>query len=186
MDRQKQRTDRGSTLIVLVIVVAFLLAVGVLLLYVTGTGPAVAGNLRFQEQAFNAAEAGFDNSWVQLENAFLAGWTDFDGHYITQPAGIGLPADVNYFRRLTDEEILAAVDPSDPNMIFYEVPYIMAQSGSPDLRYTYTAFLIDDEAGGGDPDAFDTILVCIGSVQFGNVRTTSRLEINLAVQLPGT
>jgi hypothetical protein len=177
--------DKGSGIIVLIIVLAFLLAVGIILLYVTGTGPEVAGNMRLQEQAFNAAEAGFDNAWVQIENAFIsAGWTNFDGHYITQPAGISVPQDNEYFRKLTDEEILAAIDPSDPNMIFYKVPFIVAQSGGLDARYTYTAFLVDDEAGGGDPDAFDALLICIGTIQTGNTITTSRLEIGLAVQLP--
>jgi hypothetical protein len=185
MNRQRSGKDRGVTLIILVIVIAFLLAVGILVLYITGTGPEVAGNLRLQEQAFNAAEAGFDNAWTLMEGGFVgAGWTDFDGHYITTPALISDPEESNpdYFRKLTDEEILAAINPSDPNMIFYKVPYVTTSSGILDVRYTYTAFLIDDEAGGGDPDPFDAILVCIGTVQTGNVMTTARLEIELGVQ----
>jgi hypothetical protein len=67
-------------------------------------------------------------------------------------------------------------------MIFYKVPYVTTSSGILDVRYTYTAFLIDDEAGGGDPDPFDAILVCIGTVQTGDVMTTARLEIELGVQ----
>jgi len=187
MNRQKTGKDSGATLIILIIVIAFLLAVGVLVLYITGTGPEVAGNLRLQEQAFNAAEAGFDNAWTQIEGSFVgAGWTDFDGHYITQPNGVSDPKDNDYFRKLTDEELLDAIKASDPNMIFYKVPYVLTQSGTPDARYTYTAFLIDDEGGGGDPDPFDALLVCIGTVESGGVITSSRLEIGLAMQQPGT
>jgi hypothetical protein len=193
MNNQRTRKDNGVGLIILIIVMAFLLAVGIIFLYVTGTGPEVAGNIRLQEQAFNAAEAGFDNSWSQIEDYFIAsGWTSFDGHYTQQPAGIDLPLENGYFRKLTDEELLSALDqnsdgnPDDPNVIFYKVPYVVNTSGSLDLRYTFTSFLIDDEAGGGTPDPGDAILVCIGTVQTGSAVTTSRLEINLAIQLPGT
>jgi hypothetical protein len=193
MNNQRTRKDKGVGLIILIIVMAFLLAVGIIFLYVTGTGPEVAGNIRLQEQAFNAAEAGFDNSWAQIENYFIAsGWTSFDGHYTQQPAGIDLPLEDGYFRKLTDEELLSALDqnndgnPDDPNVIFYEVPYVVNTSGSLDLRYTFTSFLIDDEAGGGTPDPGDAVLVCIGTVKTGSAVTTSRLEINLAIQLPGT
>jgi hypothetical protein len=187
MNRQNTGKESGVTLIILIIVIAFLLAVGILVLYITGTGPEVAGNIRLQEEAFNAAEAGFDNAWTQIEGSFVgAGWTNFEGHYITIPTGVGDPLDANYFRKLTDEEILAAISAGDPNMIFYKVPFVLNQSGGLDARYTYTAFLIDDEGGGGDPDPFDTLLICIGTVQSGSTFTTARLEINLAVQLPGT
>jgi hypothetical protein len=193
MNNQRTRKDNGVGLIILIIVMAFLLAVGIIFLYVTGTGPEVAGNIRLQEQAFNAAEAGFDNSWSQIEDYFIAsGWTSFDGHYTQQPAGIDLPLENGYFRKLTDEELLSALDqnndgnPDDPNVIFYKVPYVVNTSGSLDLRYTFTSFLIDDEAGGGTPDPGDALLVCIGTVQTGSAVTTSRLEINLAIQLPGT
>ena len=185
--------DRGSGLIVLVIVTAFLLAVGLLLLYVTGAGPQVAGNLRLQEQAFNAAEAGFDNAWSALEGYFIAaGWENFDGHYVTLPAGIDLPADDNYFRKKTDQDILTMLDPGgdgtadDPNVIFYKIPYVLNPSGGLDTRYAYTAFLIDDEGGLGTPDAYDTLLICIGTVQVqGRIIASSRLEIVLTTQLPG-
>jgi hypothetical protein len=193
MGKQRPRKDRGVGLIILVIVVAFLLVVGIVLISVTGTGPAVAGNMRLQEQAFNAAEAGFNKAWVAIEDFFIAaGWTSFDGHYLTEPTGIDLPIDANYFRRLTDEDILGLLDQNNDgtadyqNVIFYKVPYINKPSGVVDPNYTYTAFLIDDEAGGGTPDPGDTLLVCIGAVQIGDTLMTSRLEINLAVQLPGT
>ncbi len=187
------RNDRGFSLIALILIMAFLLTVGILLLYVTGTGPQVAGNVRLQEQAFNAAEAGFDNAWVAIEEYYVAaGWTSFDGHYVTTPVGIDVPIDPGYFRRLGDEELLAALDqngdgnPDDPNVIFFKIPYITTPEGGLDPRYTYTAFLVDDEAGGGTPDPGDALLVCIGVVDQGGNLTTTRLEIGLAIQLSGT
>jgi hypothetical protein len=193
MNRIGMRKDKGVGLIVLIIVMAFLLTVGVLLIFVTGTGPQVAGNVRLQDQAFNAAEAGFDDAWVAVEDFFVAaGWTSFDTHYLTIPAGIDLPVDPGYFRRLTDEELLNALDQDgdgnadDMNVIFYKVPYVLSPSGGFDPRYTYTAFLVDDEAGNVTSDPSDALLVCIGAVQQGNFLTTSRLEIELAIQLPGT
>jgi hypothetical protein len=183
MKPQRSEKEKGATLIVLIIVIAFLLGVGVLVLHITGTGSQVAGNLRLQEQAFNAAEAGFDNAWTLIEGSFVgAGWTDFDGHYITIPAGVNDPLDANYFRKLTGEEILAATSATDLNMLFYKVPFITTTSGTLDARYTYTAFLIDDEAGGGDPDPFDALLVCIGTVETGGSLSTARVEIGLGVQ----
>ncbi len=194
MKYDNSHKDRGSGLIVLVIVTAFLLAVGLLLLYVTGAGPEVAGNLRFQQQAFNAAEAGFDNAWSALEGYFIAaGWENFDGHYLTQPTGIDLTTHENFYRKKTDEEIFTMLDPGndgtadDPNVIFYKEPFVLNPSGGLDTRYTYTAFLIDDEVGYPDlPDAYDAVLVCIGTVQVqGRIIASSRLEIELATQLPG-
>jgi len=46
--------------------------------------------------------------------------------------------------------------------------------------------LIDDEAYGATPDPGDVIMVCIGCVQMGDRLITARLEIELAVELPGT
>jgi hypothetical protein len=50
----------------------------------------------------------------------------------------------------------------------------------------YTAFLIDDEAGGSTADPSDAILVVIGVVRAGTrILSTSRLEIVLAYQQGG-
>src|SRR4030065_905704 len=139
MNRHRTGKDRGATLIILIIVIAVLLAVGIRVLYLTGTGPEVAGNMRLQEQSCNAAEAGFDNAWTQIEGSYVgAGWTNFEGHYITQPTGVSDPLDASYFRKLTDEEMLAAISPSDPNMIFYKITYVTTQSGTLETRYAYT------------------------------------------------
>jgi len=75
--------------------------------------------------------------------------------------------------------------PDVSTVIFFREPYI-DKGGSPDPRYTYTVFLIDDEAGGSTPDPGDALLVCIGCVGIDTNMTTSRLEIELVIQVPGT
>jgi hypothetical protein len=174
-------------------VTAFMLAVGLMLVTVTGTGPQVASNVYLQDQAFNAAEAGFDRTWYQLEANYIAsGWVSFDGHYVTTPAGIDLALDPNFYQTLTDAQLLALLDqnndgmPDDPNVIYFKQPYVIGPSGSIDNKYTFTAFLIDDEAGGGQPNPLDTLLICIGTVQHGDTVTTARLMIELAVEGSGT
>lgn len=182
--------ENGVALIVVILVSAFLLSIGIVLVTVTSVGPKVASNIRLQDQAFNAAEAGFNTAWIEIENYFLGGsWISFDGHCLKDPAGIDIPLDQNYFRRLTDTQILNLLDldnngTSDyDNVIFFKQQFITDSGGGLDPRYAYTVFLIDDESGGGTPDPLDTLLICIGSVQRGNDITTSRLEIGLAVQL---
>ncbi len=92
---------------------------------------------------------------------------------------------------MSDIEILNHIDPdwdgtSDlENVLFCRQAYVQTQSGLDD-RYRYTAFLIDDEAGGGIADPTDAILVCIGSTEIGNTITTTRLEIELVLERPGT
>ncbi len=181
--------ERGSGLIVVIVVMTFLVTIGVGLVTITGIGSRVAGNVRAQQEAFNAAEAGFDLAWIAVEDTFLNGsWLNFDGHYLTEPAGIDLPQDANYFRKLTDLEMLNALDsdgdgnPDYANVIFYKVEFIPAQGGGTDPRYTYTAFLIDDEAVGGTPDPDDALLVCIGTAGTGPKMSTSRLEVVLAIE----
>jgi len=186
------KREKGMALVIVVIVLAFLQVIGLVLLQVTGTGPKVAGNIRTQQQAYNAAEAGFDVAWTEIEEYFSIGeWAHFDGHYIIDPSGINDPQSDNYFRRLSDIELLNLID-SDwdgkadlENVIFCRQTYVQTESG-PDNRYRYTAFLIDDEAGGAIPDPTDAILVCIGSVELGNTITTARLEIELVHERPGT
>ena len=187
---KKEKKEKGSGLIVVIIVMAFLVTVGVAVITVTGVGSRVAGNVRSQHHAFNAAEAGFDAAWIAIEDSFLAEtWTNFDGHYLVDPAGIDIPLDVNYFRKLTDQELLGLLDSNDDgtpdysNIVFFKQEFIPAQSGGTDPRYTYTAFLIDDERGSGQSDPNDAILVCIGTAGTGATMTTSRIEVVLAVEL---
>ena len=190
-----KRAERGSGLIVIIVVIAFLLAVGIMVVTVTSTGPKVSGNVRNQEEAFNAAEAGFDASRKQMENLFSNGtWFSFEGHYLIQPAGIDMPTlggafNPLYFRSLSDEELLGLIDPNGdglpdlPNTIFFQQPFTKTSAGADDLRYTYTSFLINDEAGAGSLDSSDVLLVCIGVVRAGTrILATSRLEIVLAVE----
>ncbi len=182
-------TEKGAGLIVVILVMAFLVSVGIALITVTGTGSRVAGNIRTQQEAFNAAEAGFDAAWIAVEDQFLNGaWTSFEGNTLVDPTGIDIPLDVNYFRRLTDQEVFDLLDadgdgtPDYGNIVFFKQEYVPLSGGGTDPRYTYTAFLIDDEAGGGTPDPFDVLLVCIGTAGTGSSMTTSRIEVELAVQ----
>jgi len=193
------RAERGSGLIVIIVVIAFLLTVGVMVVTVTSTGPKVSGNVRNQEEAFNAAEAGFDASRKQIENLLMNGtWAGFEGHCLVDPTGIDVPPRDSapspyYFRSLSDEELLGLIDPDGnglpdlPNTIFFQQSFTKTSAGADDLRYTYTTFLINDEAGGGSYDPNDVLLVTIGVVRAGSrVVATSRLEIVLAMQAVGT
>lgn len=184
------RNEKGSGLIVVILVMAFLVTVGIAVITVTGIGSRVAGNVRAQQQAFNVAEAGFNAAWLAIEDFLFADtWTDFDGHYLVDPTGIDLPLDDNYFRKLTDLELLNLLDaggdgiPDYDNVLFYKQEFVPAQAGGTDPRYTYTAFLIDDERGGGGSDPFDALLVCIGTSGTGSTMTTSRIEVVLAIEL---
>lgn len=182
-------TEKGAGLIVVILVMAFLVSVGIALITVTGTGSRVAANVRAQQEAFNAAEAGFDAAWIAVEDQFLnAAWTSFEGNTLVDPTGIDIPLDVNYFRKLTDQEVFDLLDadgdgtPDYGNIIFFKQEYVPLSGGGTDPRYTYTAFLIDDEAGGGTPEPFDVLLVCIGTAGTGSSMTTSRIEAELAIQ----
>lgn len=191
MIKTKQH-EKGVGLIIVIMVLAFMLSVGMLLLTITDTGNKVAGNMRWQQQAFNVSEAGFDAAWLAIEDAFVSsGWTSFDLHCLKEPYGIDLPLEAAYFRKVTNEELLdligdfASGTPDYANTIFYKQEFVPQGSGF-DPRFTYTAFLIDDEAAVGTPDSGDALLICIGAVQMGSRLITSRLEIKLVIELPGT
>ena len=62
MRHASQHPERGSSLIVVILVIAFMLGVGVAILTITGIAPKVAGSVRDQEEAFNVAEAGFETA----------------------------------------------------------------------------------------------------------------------------
>jgi len=174
------RKDRGTGLIVLIMVIAFLLAVGIILLFVTGTGSEVAGNIRLQERAFNAAEAGFDEVWRYLnENIVSGAILDFSAQYRTDFNGnvnvLDDPADTNpyYFRKLTDEELVADVIKDPANAIFVNQPL------PDDNTLTYTVFLINNEAAGVAQNDMNCIIVCIGRA---GRNTYVRLEILVEIQ----
>ena len=184
-----KESERGAALIVVILVLAFMLTIGLVLLTVTGTGSNVAANIRTQQQAFNAAEAGFDASWFAIEDLFVnGGWASFDGHYLSEPDGIDIPSNTNYFRKLTDLELLHLLDADDngtcdyPSVISFKQTYHIDENGDPDTRYTYTTFLINDEAGGGTPDPGDVLLICIGVFDQGSNIATSRLEVEIEIE----
>ena len=167
--------ERGSGLIIIIMICAFMLAVGMVLLTVTGTSPQVSDSMRLQGMAFDSAEAGFNAAWIALNDSFNSGlWTSFAGHYKTTYNGSDFddptqPA--TYFRSLTDEQIWAecAANP-DPNIIIFN-----AEPLATDPRCSFTVFLVSDEApntiASNDNDA---ILLCIGR---GPRNTYKRLEI---------
>ena len=167
------RRERGSGLIVIIMIVAFMLAVGMLLLTVTGTSPKVSESLRLQGMAFDAAEAGFNTAWVILNDAFNSKvYSSFAGQYRSNfggSPGLDDPLSPSYFRGLTDEQIVADIATDPTNAIFNSEPL------ATDPRCAFTVFLINDEAPGTiTPNDNDCILVCIGR---GPRNTYKRLEI---------
>jgi hypothetical protein len=177
MSAKVRRRERGSGLIVIIMIAAFMLSVGMLLLTVTGTSPKASDSLRLQGLAFDAAEAGFNAAWIALNDGFNSGvYTNFAGHYKTQFGGVDgfddpLQTD-RYFRSLTDDQIIQdCLDHPDPNVLF------SSQTLATDPRCSYTVFLVSDEAPNTvAPNDNDAILVCIGRGPGG---MTKRLEIVL-------
>jgi hypothetical protein len=184
----RQKRERGSSLIVVILVMAFMLAVGVAILTVSATAPKVSGSVRDQEEAFNTAEAGFEAARMAIEGFFLNGvWTNLQDNVLRIPTGIDLPLDAAYFRRRTDADVVQALSVTSPGVVFLDQAFVRRADGSLDPSRTYTVFLIDDEAGSGTPDPADVLMVCIGVVRAGNrILSTSRLEILLGVESPGT
>ena len=176
--REKNRLQqRGSGLIVIIMIVAFMLAVGMLLLTITGTSPKISDSMRIQGMAFDAAEAGFNAAWAALNDAFTNKvYTSFAGQYRSNfggTPGLDDPLSTSYFRGLTDEQIVADVNADLTNAIFH------SEVLATDPRCTYTVFLINDEAPNTmTPNDNDCILVCIGR---GPRDTYKRLEIVIEV-----
>jgi hypothetical protein len=172
--------ERGSGLIVIIMIVAFMLAVGMLLLTVTGMSPKASDSLRLQGMAFDAAEAGFNAAWAVLNDNFLNRVVaDFHAQYRTNfggSPGLDDPASPSYFRGLTDAQLVAdiAADNTAANpALFSSEPLVT------DPRCAFTVFLINDEAPGTiTADDRDCILVCIGR---GPRNTYKRLEIVIEV-----
>jgi hypothetical protein len=195
LDRQRP----GASLIVVILIVAFLAGVGIPLLTLTRIGSTIAGSSRTHEEAFNAAEAGFESARLQIEDWLASGaWAGFTGHYLTQPTGIdrahgtGGTPNPQYFRRLTDRELLEAIDtdgdgtPNVSNLIAFNQTFATDGRGETVARVTYTVFLIDDEAGSGSGDPSDALLVAIGTVRAGSrILDSVRLEILLGFQVGG-
>jgi hypothetical protein len=200
MNTNAIRGRNGTGLIVVMLIMAFIAAVGTALVSLTGMGTKMAGSLRTYDDALGAAEAGFEASRSVIEGSFVSGaWTTFDRHYVDQPTGIDLPLqsgnpNPSYFRCRTDEQLLSDFDsngdgtPNVSNLLFFQQPYIVSQYGGMVTKYVYTAFLIDDDAAANpsNRDHSSALLVVIGSVRDGTrVLKSSRLEVNLAVAAGG-
>ncbi len=182
MTRQAEQRgrERGSGLIVIIMIVAFMLAVGMLLLTVTGMSPKASDSMRLQGMAFDAAEAGFNAAWVVLNDNFINRVSaSFGGQYRTNfggAPGLDDPLSPSYFRGLTDEQIVAdvAADNTAANPALFS-----SEPLATDPRCAFTVFLINDEAPGTiTADDHDCILVCIGR---GPRDTYKRLEIVIEV-----
>ena len=118
--------EKGSGLIIVILVIAFMFSMGITMMTITTTGKQAADNVRSQKQAFNAAEAGFDAAWTILNDNFASeAWNSFEGYTLVDPSGIDLPSSTFYFRTRTDEEIFALLDANDDgnpdygNILFY-------------------------------------------------------------------
>jgi Tfp pilus assembly protein PilX len=164
-----------------------MLAVGVALLVITGIAPKVSTSVRTQEQAFNAAEAGFEAARITLENNLLSGtWNSLTGNCLRTPTGIDTPIlsgspNSGYFRRLSDVSLIQTLSAGTTGVIYYNQPFIQTGSGTYDTTRTYTVFLIDQGL------TSDALMVCIGIVWAGKqVLASSRLEIDIGLQSSGT
>lgn len=187
MRSPNQSPERGSSLIVVILVMAFMLAVGVAILSITGMAPKVSGSLRDQEEAFNSAEAGFEAARIFIERSLLDGtWGNLQDNCMRTPAGIDLPLDANYFRRQSDVTLTQALTTGTTGLLYKDHPFLKMKSGQDDMTRTFTVFIIDDEAGGGVADPTDVMLVCIGVIRSGSrILATSRLEVLLGLQNVG-
>lgn len=196
--RRLKKRERGAGLFVVILIVAGLAALGTALWMLTSMGPKMSGGMRSQSEAFNAAEAGFGAAQKAIKGAFGAGtWTDFGGHYLTSPSNIDLPSvsgvvNASYFRRVTDQDLILSLDPGKDGtpdfspLLFFRQTFAKTETGATDSRLVYTAFLINDEAGGGTVDNLDALLVVIGEVLSGTkVIATTRLEILLEYESAG-
>ncbi|HPU93528.1 MAG TPA: hypothetical protein PKU99_05235 [Candidatus Saccharicenans sp.] len=185
----------GSGMMVVILVLAFMLTVGVAVLAITTSGPKVSASMRYQEEAFNVAEAGFEAARIRLSEE---GWSDFGDLYLKglTTGGIDVPFIGNdpntpnpgYFRSMTDEQILSLIDKDhDGQFVFFEEPYAYDQTGAVQTNDRFTVFLIDKGAGSGSAsDPLSALMVCIGVVRSGpnasdKILATSRLEIEIEI-----
>jgi Tfp pilus assembly protein PilX len=175
--------ERGSTLIVVILVMAFMLSVGAAVLFITGIAPKVSGSVRDQEDAFNAAEAGFEAARIQIETNLLSGaWTSLNSSCLTTPSGIDQPSQPNYFRKQTDISLVQTLTSGTTGVLFANQPFTQTSSGKNDTTRTYTVFLINQ----GQPS--DALLITIGVIwtPSGQVLATSRLEVDLGTSSSGS
>jgi hypothetical protein len=194
-----RKRERGAGLFIVILISAGLAAIGITLVSLTSMGPRLSGGLRSQEEAFNAAEAGFEAARALVENNLTLGtWPSFSGRYLVQPTGIDVPLisgarNPAYFRNWTDQELLVLFDangdgtPDVANLLFLNQTFALNEQGQTDTRLSATAFLINKQAGGGTADVNAALLVVIGVVKAGTrILATTRLEIEISFQSQGT
>jgi hypothetical protein len=187
--------ERGAGLFIVILISAGLAAIGITLVSLTSMGPKLSGGMRSQEEAFNAAEAGFESARLMIDNYLSMGsWGNFTGRYLSQPTGIDIPLisgakNPLYFRNLTDAELLASFDTNGDGtaevapLLFFNQTFALNESGQTDVRLCATAFLINKQAGAGIPDPNSALLVVIGVVRAGSrILATTRLEVELTCQ----
>jgi len=168
----KTNSERGVALIVVMLVLAFMAAVGFALVIVTRSGPDVAGNVRWRQRVMAAAESGVDNSLQRINETP----DTFDNQYRTTfggLAGLDDPLSAGYFRKLSDQQLVDDVLSNPDHYIFASEPM------PDDNRLTYTCFLIDNQAGNPVDAHNQALLVCIGQ---GPQNTYVRIEVLLEMQ----
>jgi hypothetical protein len=182
-----QNRERGASLIIVILIIAFMLAVGVAILSISGISSRVSGSVREQEEAFNAAEAGFEAARMSIEQSLLGGtWANLGDNCLTTPAGIDLPIDAAYYRRQSDMTLVQTLAEGTPGVLFKDHAFLKTASGDDDMTRTFTVFLIEDDAGAAVPDTSDVMMVCIGVVRVGNrVLSTSRIEVLIGLDSGG-
>lgn len=168
----RRRRERGVALIIVIIVLFFMVAVGFALMAVTGSGPSIAGNVRWRQQVLNAAEAGADASLKLISETV----DDFGTQYRTTfggATGLDDPSSTNYFRHLSDKQLVDDVTANADHFLFASQPM------PDDIRLTYTTFLVDGEAGSPSSSHSQAILICIGQ---GPENTYVRIEVTLEME----
>ena len=126
-------------------------------------------------------------------------WTNFAGRYLIRPTGHRHPVHLRRGQRRLfpapdgrasswrSSTPAATARPTWPPSLSFRQTFAQDGAGAIDARLVYTAFLIDDEAGGGTADPSDALLVVIGEVRQGTrILASTRLEIGLSYQAQGT
>jgi len=182
-----QNPERGASLLIVILIMAFMLGVGVAILTVSGVSSKVSGSVREQEEAFNAAEAGFETARMAIERSLLDGtWANLGDNCLTAPAGIEIPIDDAYYRRQSDLALVQTLAEGTPGVLFKDHAFLKTAAGEDDLTRTFTVFLIEDDAGAAVPDPNDVMMVCIGVIRAGSrVLATSRIEVLIGLENTG-
>lgn len=170
--RTSSPRERGVALIIVIIILFFMVAVGFALFGVTRTNPDMAGNIRWHQQVFDTAEAGMDASLKLIGETVDDFTTKYRTTFSGQP-GLDDPTSTNYFRGLTDKQLVDDVASGTDNFLF------STQTLPDSSQLCYTAFLIDNNAASPSDGHDQALLVCIGR---GPENTYVRLEVLLELE----